>query len=104
MLATMEGKAKRELVVTPLQASVLLLFNQKDTWTLNEIRAVLWPGDQSRAKLRASRSSEYDINLKEILKAAIQPLACWSFTALERTAQSPAEGQSEVRKQLPRPP
>lgn len=95
MLSTTEGKAKRELVVTPLQASILLLFNQKDAWALNEIKAVLWPGDQSRAKLRASRSSEYDINLMEILKAAIQPLACWSFTALERSTQSPAEVQTE---------
>lgn len=100
LLATTEGKAKREVVVTPIQASVLLLFNQKDAWTFAEIKAALWPGAQSRAKLRTSRSSEFDINLEEILKAALQPLAFWSFTALERTnpAQSPAAELPKEKK------
>lgn len=47
MLATSEGKTKREVVVTPLQASILLLFNQKESWSLAEIRAALFPGEQA---------------------------------------------------------
>lgn len=48
MLATFEGKTKREVIVTPLQASILLLFNQKDSWSLAEIQGALWPGSPSK--------------------------------------------------------
>jgi len=46
-LTTTVAKSKRELVVTPLQGAVLLLFNQKDSWSIGEIVSALWPGERN---------------------------------------------------------
>jgi len=63
------GKVRCELVVTPLQAAILCLFNSAEKLTTTEIMGRLWPGEERKSKLRLSKSSSslFDIDLMEIL-------------------------------------
>lgn len=72
------GKGKQLLlVISPLQACILLCFNSSPKLALKDIYANMWPGEGSgAAALRSSASSSalIDIKLDDQLKHAIQPL------------------------------
>ncbi|KAL6061586.1 hypothetical protein QOT17_012758 [Balamuthia mandrillaris] len=74
------GGRKREVSVTPLQGAILLCWNKADSLTLSfkDILGQLWPGEAPKSKLRLSKSSSsmFDIDITDVLKFAIQPLAC----------------------------
>jgi len=90
------GKTRVEVVVTPLQASILCLFNSADKLTTSDIMGRLWPGEERKSKLRLSKSSSslFDIDLMEILAFAIQPLSSWEkFQVL---AKDPLEPKDQI--------
>jgi len=88
------GKLRCEVVVTPLQAAILCLFNSAEKLTTTEIMGRLWPGEERKSKLRLSKSSSslFDIDLMEILAFAIQPLSSWDkFQVLQKDPVEPKD-------------
>lgn len=79
------SKLPVELVVTPLQGSILLAFNERKTLSFSELVDELW-GEQSsgRTMLTSSQTSSalHDLSLQEILKFAITPLIYYKFKVL----------------------
>jgi len=95
------GKLRCEVVVTPLQAAILCLFNSAEKLTTTEIMGRLWPGEERKSKLRLSKSSSslFDIDLMEILAFAIQPLSSWDkFQVLQKDPVEPKDqiGESDT--------
>jgi len=71
------GKQQLLLVISPLQACILLLFNSAESHPFKDMYGSLWPGDNSAAALRSSAgnsSAMVDVKLDEQLKLAVQPL------------------------------
>jgi len=97
-LSARAGKTRVEVVVSPVQASILCLFNGADKLTTSEIMGRLWPGEERKSKLRLSKSSSslFDIDLMEILAFAIQPLSSWEkFQALAKDPVEPRDNIGE---------
>jgi len=93
------GKGRCEAVVTPLQASIICLFNTFDKLTTTEIMSRLWPGEERKSKLRLSKSSSslFDVDLMEILAFAIQPLSSWDkFQVLQKDPVEPRDQIGEA--------
>merc|ERR1712100_84926 len=77
------GKGKQLLlVISPLQACILLLFNAQSKLTFKEVYQNLWPGEASGSQLRSSSNSSaiIDIKLDDQLRHAIQPLIAGAAT------------------------
>jgi len=65
------GKGKLlQFVMSPLQACILLLFNNQDTYTFEEIFKYLWPGEKMGSKI----NSFVDVKLDDQLRYALGPL------------------------------
>lgn len=80
------SKLPIQLVMTPLQASILICFNKNQRLTFDEILTTLWPQQTSRAVLAQSGSNResHDMSLEEILRYAIQPLVYFKYKVLQK--------------------
>lgn len=82
------AKLPIQLVITPLQASILMLFNHGVKLTFDEVLQQLWPTQATSAKQMLSSSqnqaSMHDMSLEEILRFAIQPLVYFKYKVLSK--------------------
>eukprot|EP01115_Flamella_aegyptia_P013766 TRINITY_DN7519_c0_g1_i1.p1 TRINITY_DN7519_c0_g1~~TRINITY_DN7519_c0_g1_i1.p1 ORF type:complete len:780 (+),score=346.03 TRINITY_DN7519_c0_g1_i1:135-2474(+) len=80
------SKAPIQLVVTPLQASILMVFNHSPKLTFDELLAQLWPTQNTNAKQMLTSSQNqsalHDMSLEEILRFAVQPLVYFKYKVL----------------------
>jgi len=72
------SKTPITLVMTPLQASIMMCFSQQPKLSFEELMTILWPqshSESSKSVLASSQSGAmHDMSLEEILRFAIQPL------------------------------
>jgi len=78
-----------QLVLTPLQASILMCFNESTKLTFEELLAHLWPQQHAttgRTVLTSSANSPalHDMSLEEILKFSVQPLVYFKYKVLQK--------------------
>jgi len=81
------SKLPIQLVMTPLQASILLCFNEVPKLTFEELMGLLWrPQTGGRNILTSSQNSTqvHDMSLEEILKYAVQPLVYFKYKVLSK--------------------
>lgn len=82
------SKLPVQLVLTPLQASILMCFNETPKLSFEDLLALLWPTQPSvgRQVLTSSANSNqvHDLSLEEILKYAIQPLVYFKYKVLQK--------------------
>jgi len=83
------SKAPISLVVTPLQASILMCFNLTPKLTFDELLSQLWPSQALNAKQMLTGSSQnagnlHDMSLEEILRFAIQPLVYFKYKVIAK--------------------
>jgi len=71
------SKTPVSLVLTPLQATILLQFNGQNKLSFNELLVALWP------QVAASKQVG-DMSLEEILRYAIQPLVYYKYKVLSK--------------------
>eukprot|EP01118_Nematostelium_gracile_P018515 TRINITY_DN823_c0_g1_i1.p1 TRINITY_DN823_c0_g1~~TRINITY_DN823_c0_g1_i1.p1 ORF type:complete len:795 (-),score=263.67 TRINITY_DN823_c0_g1_i1:65-2146(-) len=81
------SKLPIQLVLTPLQASILMCFNETPKLTFEELLTALWPTQASgRTVLTSSQSANalHDMSLEEILRFAIQPLVYFKYKVISK--------------------
>jgi len=82
------AKLPIQLVLTPLQASILMCFNLNQKITFEELMTHLWPTQSgaTRSVLTTSQSSNamHDMSLEEILRFAIQPLVYFKYKVIAK--------------------
>jgi len=78
------SKTPISLVVTPLQASILMCFNKNSRQTFDELLTQLWPHQSGRSVLTSSASNAHDMSLEEILRFGIQPLVYHKYKILSK--------------------
>jgi hypothetical protein len=83
------SKTPIQLVLTPLQASILMCFNLQPKLSFEELLSQLWPtqNTQGRAVLNSSSQNTgalHDMSLEEILRFAIQPLVYFKYKVLQK--------------------
>jgi len=82
------SKLPVQLVLTPLQASILMCFNDSPKLSFDELLAQLWPQQPSgagRTVLTSSKSNQiHDMSLEEILKFAVQPLVYFKYKVVSK--------------------
>jgi DNA-binding MarR family transcriptional regulator len=81
------SKLPIQLVLTPLQASILMCFNENPKMTFDELLTALWPTQASgRTVLTSSQSANalHDMSLEEILRFAIQPLVYFKYKVISK--------------------
>jgi len=81
------SKLPIQLVLTPLQASILLCFNGQTKLSFEELMTLLWPNQSSgRTILTSSQNSGsvHDMSLEEILRYAVQPLVYFKYKVLQK--------------------
>jgi len=82
------SKLPIQLVLTPLQASILMCFNDNPKLTFDELLAALWPTHSTggRAVLTTSQttSAMHDMSLEEILRFAVQPLVYFKYKVIAK--------------------
>jgi len=82
------SKLPIQLVLTPLQASILMCFNETPKLTFDELLAALWPTQSTggRAVLTTSQntSAMHDMSLEEILRFAVQPLVYFKYKVIAK--------------------
>jgi len=82
------SKLPIQLVLTPLQASILMCFNLSPKLSFEELILALWPTQKQsgRAALTSSQSTGalHDMSLEEILRFAIQPLVYFKYKVLSK--------------------
>jgi len=82
------SKGPIQLVLTPLQASILMCFNEAPKLSFEELLTALWPtqGTSGRAVLTSSQTSNamHDMSLEEILRFAIQPLVYFKYKVIAK--------------------
>ncbi|PRP82656.1 hypothetical protein PROFUN_09767 [Planoprotostelium fungivorum] len=90
-------KLQMQLVLTPLQASILMCFNSNPRQSFEDIFIHLWPTQpSSRSTLTTSTGgSVHDTSLEEVLKYAIQPLVYWKCRVLQKEGESAEEAKKE---------
>jgi len=92
------SKAPVSLVITPLQASILMVFNTYPKLTFDELLLQLWPTQSLNAKQMLTGSSStanlHDMSLEEILRFAVQPLVYFKYKVLAK------EKDDEPKKEL----
>jgi len=95
-LGTKFNKGVLQLVITPLQASVLLLFNESKELSFEDIFKRLWPAGGLRTELKESHGSGTSkmstISHSDTLRFAIAPLVYNKPNALNRTGDEPEKG------------
>jgi len=92
------SKAPVSLVITPLQASILMCFNVGTKLTFDELLIALWPtqGVVAKQALTGSQNASnlHDMSLEEILRFAIQPLVYFKYKVLAK------EKDADPKKEL----
>eukprot|EP01119_Soliformovum_irregulare_P016219 TRINITY_DN4668_c0_g1_i1.p1 TRINITY_DN4668_c0_g1~~TRINITY_DN4668_c0_g1_i1.p1 ORF type:complete len:780 (-),score=286.20 TRINITY_DN4668_c0_g1_i1:47-2386(-) len=80
------SKLPIQLVLTPLQASILMCFNQNVKLSFEELMAALWPTTTARTVLTTSQNTgaTHDMSLEEILRFAVQPLVYFKYKLLSK--------------------
>jgi len=82
------SKLPIQLVLTPLQASILVCFNISPKLSFDELLTHLWPTQSTSARsvLTSSQNSSalHDMSLEEILRFAIQPLVYFKYKVLQK--------------------
>jgi len=82
------SKVPIQLVLTPLQASILVCFNLSPKLTFDELITNLWPTQATTGKsvLTSSQSggAMHDMSLEEILKFALQPLVYFKYKVIQK--------------------
>jgi len=82
------SKLPIQLVLTPLQASILMCFNVSPRLSFDELLGHLWPTQSTGARtmLTSSQNSSalHDMSLEEILRFAIQPLVYFKYKVLQK--------------------
>jgi len=82
------SKLPIQLVLTPLQASILMCFNETTKLSFDELLGALWPTQSAtgRSMLTSSQSSSalHDMSLEEILRFAIQPLVYFKYKVISK--------------------
>jgi len=93
------SKVPIQLVMTPLQASILLCFNANVKQSFEEILTTLWPQQTSRSVLTSSQNSRetHDMSLEEILRYAIQPLVYFKYKILSKEKDDDPKAEKIVR-------
>eukprot|EP01097_Dermamoeba_algensis_P005965 TRINITY_DN3753_c0_g1_i1.p1 TRINITY_DN3753_c0_g1~~TRINITY_DN3753_c0_g1_i1.p1 ORF type:complete len:336 (-),score=96.55 TRINITY_DN3753_c0_g1_i1:249-1133(-) len=78
-----KGPRQFYVVVSPLQACILLLFNHKSKWTFDELLLSLWPDALDRRKNVPDKKPDAMFILDEefLLASAIEPLAGYLKTS-----------------------
>jgi hypothetical protein len=92
------SKLPIQLVLTPLQASILMCFNESPKLTFEELLAALWPtqGSTGRSMLTSSQSSSalHDMSLEEILRFAVQPLVYFKYKVISKESDPDPKKES----------
>jgi len=81
------SKTPISLVLTPLQASIMMCFNEAPKLTFQEIATRLWPQSQPGKKTLGQSQgvgNVQDMSLEEILRFAIQPLVYFKYKILSK--------------------
>jgi len=82
------SKAPIQLVLTPLQASILMCFNVSAKLSFEELIVALWPtqNQAARTTLTSSQNTSalHDMSLEEILRFAIQPLVYFKYKVIAK--------------------
>jgi len=82
------AKLPVQLILTPLQASILMCFNESNKITFDEMLALLWPSQPTTGRTLLSSSQNtsqlHDMSLEEILRFAIQPLVYFKYKVLQK--------------------
>jgi len=82
------SKMPIQLVLTPLQASILMCFNETTKLSFDDLLSTLWPTQPTsgRQMLTSSQNSSalHDMSLEEILRFAIQPLVYFKYKVLQK--------------------
>jgi len=82
------SKLPIQLVLTPLQASILVCFNEAPKLTFDELLALLWPPSHAaagKAMLTGSQANTvHDMSLEEILRYAIQPMVYFKYKVISK--------------------
>jgi hypothetical protein len=98
------AKLPIQLVITPLQASILMLFNHGVKLTFEEILAQLWPTQATSAKQMLASSqnqgSLHDMSLEEILRFAIQPLVYFKYKVLSKEKDEDPKKENITKKDV----
>jgi len=82
------SKTPIQLVLTPLQSSILLCFNVQSKLTFEELLVQLWPTQSTTGRTILSSSQNtgalHDMSLEEILRFAVQPLVYFKYKVLQK--------------------
>jgi len=91
------SKAPIQLVLTPLQASILMIFNQVPKISFEDLMLQLWPNTAAaRTMLSSSQGGGalHDMSLEEILRFAIQPLVYFKYKVLGKEKDADPKKES----------
>lgn len=95
------SKVPIQLVMTPLQASILLCFNANVKQSFDEILTTLWPQQTSRVLTTSQNSREtHDMSLEEILRYAIQPLIYFKYKILSKEKDDDPKAEKILRSDV----
>jgi len=82
------SKLPIQLILTPLQASILMCFNETPKLSFDELLTALWPtqGASGRTMLTSSQANGgiHDMSLEEILKFGIEPLVYFKYKVIAK--------------------
>jgi len=91
-------KSYAQLIVTPLQACILLCFNENTSLSFEELLNHLWPSQISSngfSFLTSSQSGIRDLSLEDILRFAIYPLIYFKFKVLQKVKKQESDSDNE---------
>jgi len=95
------SKLPIQLILTPLQASILMCFNETPKLSFEELLTALWPtqGASGRTMLTSSQSNGgiHDMSLEEILKFGIEPLVYFKYKVIAKESD-PDPKKESVKK------
>lgn len=99
------SKLPIQLVVTPLQASILMCFShERNKLSFDELLQALWPQQQtsSRSVLTSSQNQSvlHDMSLEEILRFAIQPLVYFKYRVLSKEQDTDPKGENILKSDV----
>jgi len=94
------SKTPVQLIMTPLQASILICFNNNPKQSFDELLTALWPQQGSvRSVLTSSQNNResHDMSLEEILRFAIQPLVYFKYKVLQKEKDDDPKAEKIVK-------
>jgi len=92
------SKLPVQLVLTPLQASILMIFNEYPKISFEDLLRQLWSAHATGARTvltsSANSSALHDMSLEEILRFAIQPLVYFKYKVLQKESDADPKKES----------